>query len=333
MRAGSRAIVALGIALVPLAAAGDTPASLCVVRRGSVEGLDEAALRAAIDEERHKWSLVFTRIEAPDETQCPGPVPEAANVVLLLSVRIEVRGADGVVRDIEIESVAPPDRPREIARLVMAQFPRAGSPVAPQIVEPDPPRIVRAAPPADPAPAAPDRMPGWYLLAGGAYAYQSGSGVHAGGPTLEGGLTWFDERLSLGVRVGWMPSRDVPGAAPPASAQSVPVTVTVRGGVALGPVLLRVGAEVGAEWRSVSAQPGSWIDEPSVSGTAAVLGGEVEMLVTVWRAVRLSIALTGRGYAGGDSWAWHGSPVYEAPNWAVGAAFRVGLAFPPPDEG
>lgn len=311
----------------PKALAMEPASTLCVVRTGTPAGLEPPALDGALVLEQKKWGITFRRVDAATPDACAPPDAAAASVALVLGPGegVLVRGADGTRRPLDMSATEVRLRAQDVARTVMREFPRTGRPPFPPLVERELPPFPR------PRPTSPTTVnryrPGAYAQAGGWYAYQPGPGLHVAGPELEGGLTWLEERIALGVRVGWQPSRPLAGAPVPTGVQAVPVSVAFHAGVRFASVRVRAGLEVGVEWRRVAAGPAGQPERVG-TGTVPILGGEIDVLVPIGRWVRLGGGLLLRGYLGGTSWDWHGQTAYVAPRFGVGCALRVGVMLP-----
>jgi hypothetical protein len=318
----------LAVVLAAACAWAAPPTSiLCVVRSGTPPGLEPAPLDGALSLEQRKWGIAFRRVDADSLDACAPPDAIDANVALVVGPGESalVRGRDGTRRPLDLSAVDVRSRAQDVALTVMREFPRTGRPAMASLVESKLPAFPRPRP----APGSVLARPsfGAYVQVGGWYTYQTGPGLHAAGPEVEGGLTWLEERVALGIRLGWQPSSTLAQAPVPTRVQAVPVSVTLHAGVRLASVRVRVGLEIGAEWRRITAGPAGQAQRTG-TGTVALLGGEVDVVVPVGTWLRLGGGVLFRGYLGGDNWDWHGRTAYAAPRFGVGGVLRIGLAVP-----
>jgi hypothetical protein len=162
----------------------------------------------------------------------------------------------------------------------------------------------------------------------GWYAWQAGPSLHAAGPALEAGVTLLEERLAVGVRCGWQPTRAVPGTGTSTSLQAVPVSLAVHGGWRFRSLLLRGVLEAGAEWRKVEATFPQRFQPLRDSSAIGFLGGEVEVVALLGETWRAGLAATVRGYLERPSFVWQGGTAIPATEWSIGTALWLGAVFP-----
>ena len=308
-------------------AAAPSAATLCIVTRGAIPGLEPEALDAALALEQRKRNIVVARTEAGQPESCP-PVPIGQpRIVLVLGpgMDVVVIGPSGGSQPVAIRSLDRLDRARELARQAIGLVPGARDLGRMPLIEGPLPRLPQDVPVAARRPLV---LRG-YALAGGRYEYRSGNGTHAGGLDAELGLSILDGRFEVGARAGWLRAGGGSGATIPITLQAVPVELVARGGPRIDRVLLRLGATAGLEWRRLEVsnppQRASAIHRTEV---VASLGGEVEVAVDLVAGLRLALAGTVRGFPGGTQYTWQGEPAYESPRYAAGASLRLVAVFP-----
>jgi hypothetical protein len=337
-------IAAAGALVLALAreAPADPPAALalCIRVVAPVSGLDAPALLAECEAVGAKWGVRCV-------AACPAADPGPGQVVVAVGPgdTAVLSSASGDAR-VDVSRLDPRDRAQDVARLALAlHVSAAGGPPSP-VVEPGLAAPLRAAPPdAVPPDAAPPdaamlvpqvpriaASPRFHALAGVTAAYQRSSSPFAWRVEVEPGLALFGERLLIAVRAGWQPPADLSGSAVPARWQAVPVTAGLRGGFRVGMARLRAGVAGGVEWRRIEARPSGRPAPTPRTDAAGVLDGEVEAIFAPIRVLRVGVSLTVRGYVGGDSYAWNGDTVLDAPGLSVGLGLRVGACVGPGGE-
>lgn len=323
------ALVAVAVAICagPVRAAV-APRLLCIVRLGEVPGLAPEDLGPALRLEQRKRGESWESVEVVDPADCP----VRTDVVLALGPPgiAEVRasrspspppGPQAGMR-MNLSGVDPLDRPAEVARIVASGLVAPAAPT--DLVEAEVARLSHLAG----APALAASGPAGYVRLGGLWTWVSGPDVHAAGADFEAGASLFDERLEVGLRVGWEPPRSATTPAGSRRAQAVPVVAAVRGGLRLGRVRLLAGLAGGIEWRRMELEPATRFGRLSQDSLAGLLEGSIEGVVAAWGPLRIAVAGVFRGYFGGPTLAWNGRTAWEAPAWSAGLALRLGALIP-----
>lgn len=307
-------------------------ASVCLVRGIDIPGLEPGALDSALELETRKWGVALDQQTAGSTEDCPEPTAESTRVTIEFGPEstVRIRFARGGARSFDLSPTSPLDRARVVAQAVVAAVPGQAPSAPPRIVED---RLLFPLDRPAPRGSMPRRQPvQGYAQVGCSYGYQARPALHVIGAEVEAGAAFFDERLAVGLGVGWQPKRPLEAAAMSASIQSVPAFAMLRGGWKVAPVLFRAGLIAGAEWRQVAYRPPSRLRQRFENSWAMVLGGEIELAFLLTRSFRLAIAAFGRGYIGGASFAWDGLPILDAPGSSFGAAIRFGAVFPRVDS-
>jgi len=322
VRLAAAAVVAAWASVPGAARSAGRPVAACVLRQAEVEGIDQPALDRALLLEAREAGLDLA-LAPPSAGDCPEP-RSVRDVVLVIGppATVTVNRASGDVRRLHLENTDRIDRAREVAKLVVTLL--TGDFAHAPIVDDRLP--ARARPPAPP-PASGPGVQGYAHVAG-QYLFQAGPSLHALAVGVEAGVSLLDERIQAGLAAALQPRQDLGQSSIPASIQSVPVLLSVRGGWAFSRVLVRVGVHAGFEWRQVRYQPPARLTDRTETSEAAILGGEFEVVVRVTPALRVAVAAVGRGYFGGPSLSWDGRGVYDSPRGSFGVEVRIGAVFP-----
>lgn len=290
---------------VTLALGQASAADICVTRQGEPAGLEADALREAVALEARKAGGDVRVTEG-----CAGDDALVVSIGDGAVVMVRDRGTPPMA--VTLGDVAPLDRAREAARVLVAL---ALAPPQGPLLDPDAPLA-----PADEA------GPAVVLEAGAAWRSTLREGGDRGVVEALVGVALLGERLLVGVEGAWEWPAATGGSDVDASVTAGDVLATVRGGAAVGPVLLRGGVAGGAQWRTVDAASAERRTGESTTSSAGVLAAELEVTLPL-PPVRLGLLASGRLYVGGESYTWLGRPVYEAPDGALGLALRLGAAF------
>ncbi len=298
--------------LRPGPARAEGPARLCLVQAAAIPGLDPAELNPALAVEARKSGVPLVVIQAQARLGCsPG------DAALVVDFQAPVLLLSGETLVLDLRDVDRADRAQDLARRVVLALAPGSPPTLgierPAVATSGPQRTVR-----------PAGLSG-YLLAGGRYAREAGMNV--GGVDLEGGVSWLNERLTLGLAAGWQPGLAIPGSPVPATVQSVGLAVALRGGWEFRPVLLRLGVLAGLDLRRLAVEPPTRLSASSWWMTAPTLAGEAEVLFRVGNWL-VGVAATVRGFGAWTDARWDGSTFYSGPRIAGGVALRVGGILP-----
>ena len=310
------------LAVLSAQARAQASASLCIVARSAAEGLDPERVRSAVDLEWRKARLPPDHriVAAPAPEACP-PGSEGPSALLLLDGSdAALLGPAGATLRLDLAPAVPVDRAQDLARRVVSLFAteiRRGhaSLVDPTLEAPVPPVAQRGA-----------HAPAGFLSAGGRYGYQSSGGRHRFATDLEGGISLYDERLQVGLRVGFEPEQEATGSPFSIRSMAVPMTVLLRGGGRVHPrVLVRGAIGVGIEWRQLAASVPDRPDPRRLSSTVPLVEAELETAIVASDVIRVSVAGLFRGFPGGQGLSWQGRTVYDPPRLVVGLAIRLGV--------
>ncbi len=318
------------------------PLVVCLSRAENgpaVPGLEPEAVRAALVLEGRKRGRPV-RVAAPaDPAGCPTHAPaEPPPVLLSLATPIAcTAGADPERQLIlDLRSSEPIDRAAELARTVFAWAAGDSSrePFEPLLLPDD--DLSRPLPVAEPAPilatapSPPARATvplGLLATVGGGYAFEAGPHTHRGVFEGEAALSVFRGVLSIGAGFALAPERSVGRAERPASTRAVEVAGFVRGGLPVGPVLLRLGLGGGYQWRTYEVRPATRFRPVSARFGAAALAIECDVLWSVTRWLVVGLAVPVRVYWGGVDQLWQDEVLYRAPRASLGLTGRVGVHF------
>lgn len=305
---------------------GSEPAVvLCVVFEQPAMGLESDPFNDALGLEQRKARLPFNRVVVTKPENCPGRSTTTGAVATVAGLKIHFDGPEGTVPPFDAGSLDPMDRAHEAARWIVllfaAQLRGERGPVDSFIfAEPDPepstlPGIRKAGVQAE-------------LAVGGLYEFQPGPALHLGTMEISGGVSLLEERLVVGLRLGYQPAVQIQGNQFPVLVQSIPLSLFVKGGWLVEPVLIRLGLGIGLDWRRFALEAPQPVGDQVRSHLAATLAGELEAVVRLPESVRLSLAASVRGFLGGTAYQWEGQTVYESPRYSVGAVLRLGYLFP-----
>jgi len=271
--------------------------------------------------EQRKAGVTFNQVVLPSPETCPGRGTVSGAVVIVTGSVVSFDGPEGTVEPFDAGPLDPMDRPQGVARWIVSLFAAQLRGRRPPTV--DFPVVVATSKPAGVSIAG-------TVAVGGVYEYQPGPGLHTGLVEVLGGLSMYDERLWVGLRLGYQPATQVPRSSLGAKVQAVPFSAQVRGGLVFDPVVLRLGFGVGMEWRRVAFGDGVVKGERIQSKVIPVLEGEVEIMARLPGSMRLSVAGTVRGFLSGDGFTMHDKVDYDPPRYSVGALLRLGIIFPRP---
>ena len=306
----------------PAAARAQSSASLCVVTRSVVEGLDFDCVRSALALEWKKARLPLEQrvVAAPAAEACPPGSDGPSALLMITGAEAVLLGPAGATLRQDLEPAVPVDRAQDLARRVVSLFSteiRRGHPVLVDLA-----RDV----PGPPAEHRKRDAPAGYITVGGRYGYQTSGGQHRFATDLEGGVSLYDERLQIGLRVGFEPDQEATRDPFRIRSLAVPMTAQLRGGGRVHPrILVRGALGAGFEWRQVSASVPDRPDARQITGTVPLLEAEVEAVVAATSVLRVSVAGLLRGFLGGEGLSWQGRTVYDAPRVTVGLTIRVGV--------
>lgn len=292
-------------------------AILCLVFQNPVPGLEEGPLTDALGLAVRKKGTPFNRVVSTEPERCPGRGTTTGAVVVVAGDRVFFDGPDGTATPFDAGHLEPIDRSREVAHWIVSLF--VSQLYGERVPMVDFPLVDG------------NRVIG-ILTVGGLYEYQPGPGLHLGAVELSGGVSLFDERLLVGIRIGYQPRVERTGVSATSRIQSLPVSLLVRGGWLFEPVLLRIGIGAGLEWRRFSYSASATVGNGVRTSVLPTLEGELEALVRLPRSLRLSLAGLIRGFLGGQGFTLQGENLYEAPRYSVGAVLRFGFVFPQTDE-
>lgn len=316
-------VLAVLLAPIPTGAAGFA-GTVCVVGEAS-DGLEAETVRTALLVERRKRASDVT-VQLVAEVERCTPARDGAptvRVILGPGARAAVvdPGRPSVV--LELAEAAASERAPEVARAAIDAVPRA------PLAEAGRPLVdVSAAVPLPLPPYRPLEQPlaGLVTVAGG-YDYGFVPGGHRGWIGAEAALVLFEGRLGVGVAGAWAPGRDVPRDDLEARLTSGELLAVARGGLAVGPVLLRLGVGVGYEWRRLTVRSSLRFEAVEARSGATVLALEPEALLPIADRYVVGLAVPTRVYFGGEDHEWQGETLSRAPRAAIGVTVRGGVAF------
>ncbi len=194
---------------------------------------------------------------------------------------------------------------------------------------PEPPTTDVAASREQPLPDGGPRTVGIELWTEGGYGFQPDGAAHRGSVGGEVSVALLDGRLAFGVAGGYQAAATRNVGDVSVAAGSGELLGVARGGLPLGPVLLRLGLHAGWQWRTIEASSAARFDELHASSGAAVIGGDLEVAWEATEWLRLGAAVRGRGYLGGSEYTFAGALVQPAPAGEVGVVLRVGVSLWP----
>lgn len=333
-RDGIPAILCAAVLVQPAPVQAATPGAdpsaptLCVVRTLAIEGLDAGVLDAALDLEVRKAGLAGLLVEAGSRERC---LPASGDRLVLLlgdGPSAVVAGPGDAIWPLDLGGLEASDRAQDVARRVVALFHRKGGERdAPLVAEglprwPAPLPVVRVA-----SPVRRSRVQGYATVAG-AYRYEAAAGLHAGVTALEGGASFYQERLQAGLALAWQPGRQADRGVFGVRMDAVEVGGRVRGGLALGPALLRAGLGMGVQWRNLRVRVPSRTDELHATTWVPVVSGDVEAAFRLGPIVRIALATTVTGHLAWTDYGYRGRSVYPGPRVVLDVALRLGFVVP-----
>jgi len=303
---------------------------LCIVRAAAIDGLESATLGPALDLEAMKAGLALAHREAESRDDCLPTTDDRLVLLVGEGPAVVVFGPSGTAWPVDLGGLEIPDRAQDVARRVVALFRRPGRESGLSLVMEGLPRW--PAPPA-PTPTAawsapgPRRVQGYVVLAG-AWRYENAAGLHSGTAGLEAGASLYQERLQAGIGLAWQPARSMRRDPFDVRVDGVELFGRVRGGLALGPALLRAGVGVGAQWRRLRVKVPSRTDVLGATAWVPLAGGEVEAAFRVGSIFRIGLATIVTGCLSWTDYRYRGRDVYPGPRFAVDVALRLGAVFP-----
>lgn len=308
--------------LVALSASAmaDAP-SVCVHRSAPVAGLDTESLELAQRLERRVDPRALALVD--DDTPC-----DSTRAVLELNPELARVSIGGVPEaTLPLSAIGESDRATVVLRFLRDTFaPEAEVPV----LEDDLPTLAKST--AEPvtavaAVASTGASLRGYLALGGDWTWESEANLHSGEVHLEGGLTFLDDALLVGLRLGFEPPADVELTRVSTTVSAIPLTATVRGGWRLGPIDLALGAGIGVEWRSFDVAPTHQSIRRSDTVTSSFVEGEVEVSAAIARWLRVGAFGGARRFLTWTDIAWDGELAYATPRLSALAGLRVTALF------
>ena len=327
----------LGVCLLlaaPHAQAGETKPFICVEVSGAVAGVDADGLAAAIRLEARKADAEVAVRVVGERAPCPsrgrlwvrvGPGPDAV-----------IAGAERST-SVPLERLGERERMAELAWAVIdfgvPTLDGGDEPIElfdtdDEVWVPEPAADVSASIGLAPDETA-SRTSGVELWAEGGYGFQPQATSHRGHVGGEVTASFFGGRLALGLAGGYQAAATLTTSALELSVTSGELLGVARGGVLVGPVLLRLGLQAGWQWCTLEAHASSRVDELGASSGAAVLGGDLEAAWSVSDHFLIGLALRGRGYLGGADYSFAGELVSPAPAGELGVVLRLGVSLWP----
>ncbi len=294
-----------------LVAAAPPTGSVCVVMpHAVVPGVDGETIAAAWSLRQRQDGIDVPLRAAHSRRSCAEPV----QLVALVDRRARVvvgASAGGAGWNVDLGGVPASERGGELA-LALAAALDASSDVGPMVSIDD---LDLPTPP-----------PAWRVgvVAGGQLWSGDSTAAARLGPDLELRVAGLDERLSFGVRGGWLPTHDLAGAVP-ATGWAAHVEATAGWRLRLPARLgLRLSGGVGAEWRQLTARPASRLDTIEATSVAPAVSTEATLEWSASSQLFVSLSIGGRFYPAGERRTFLGGTVMDAPV-AVGlGALRLG---------
>jgi hypothetical protein len=258
--------------------------------------------------------------------------PEGAAVAFVRTsgTRAWVAGPSGRLQELELSTVDPMDRGYDVARQLIELLPKtrdiAAVPLfdSSRLPDPAPDPEASAALVVATADATEEAPPMSVAVAlSGVYSRMVGAELDLGGMAGSIELSWFEERLSVGLVGIWMPTQAPSSAVVPLSVSQGGLGAVVRGGLRAGPVLVRAGLLGGwLRHEAVIDSAARFADETDTAD-AGWLGAELEVLLPIDPRLRVTAAATGRLDLGATALQWGDDTVRPNPDGTAG--FRFGI--------
>jgi hypothetical protein len=328
MRRAAAGLLVVAVAAVPCEGrSAAAPGQVCVVAATEAAGLDARTVRAALLVESQKLARPVSVVVAESEQRCPESTPTEPRVVGIVGpeARATLIAPDASSTPLDLTPLAPIDRAVELARTALAMVDGARPSLGMALIDTTEPVLLSAAP----VPAEPVALGlGGEIALGGGYRFDADAGHHAGIVEGEAALTLFERRLAIGVAGAWRPEQSAPGeGGVRVAVEGGELLGLVRGGGAVGPVLLRGAAGGGWQWRTVTARSEARFDAFEVDSGAGVLAFDAEAAWDVGQGFFVSATVPVRVYLGGTHVKWQGERVALAPTVSLGVSLRAGVAF------
>lgn len=320
-------VLAAATMLLVTAIAHAQPPRVCLFQQSKSVDLEAEDVANALRLEVRKRSLDLDVRLAASELECgePAEVPYRARVRVGDGARasLERAGAEDVVMD--VEGIGRAERAAEVARQLLSrleiQLTASG---ATRLVESD--REFDLSVASGTELGSGSSRPTVELTVGAAYHYETQTAENAGAIRSEVLVSWFDDRLGVGIAGEWAPLQASRRSEPAIDRTSGELLAMVRGGWSWGPWLLRLGVGGGYQWRTIEASSSLRISIADQHSGTPVVTAEPEITYRGGDRWRIAVGVPMRAYFGGVSQTWLEQTVYDAPTGSVGLSLRAGVS-------
>ncbi len=337
-RAPLAALVALAAVATSAPTAGATTL-VCLEIAGDVDGVTSEGLADAVALEARKASVAVRVVDASAEPLCLG----AERVLIRVgpATMASIRRPGGASSGLDLADIDPLDRAASVAHLAVGEpqddvgegawddaplelIDTGEDVVVPPSADPAPTSLAASASPPLSAGDGDSALGGSLTLEGG-YGFQPDADAHRIGGSGELTVTFFRERLALGVAAGWYQGTPTLRNEVDAEESAAEMMVVARGGFWAGPVLLRLGLRAGWQWRWLEATTELRVTPLEATSGAGVFDADLEAAWAATDWLRIGLALRGRVFAGGADHVFAGELVAPAPEGELGAVIRMGV--------